>query len=206
MEAAQLLRVADIATASLIFVVEADERRSLLSVELGRGLVACEEVIVFTAGLMLTFLDSRFCFAGEEEDEEGEGALPLALVGVAAAPGRAAAVVEEPEAPTALRLEVDERPGKDKTRRPLVIPFGSLSMHKNLVAFFIPTLRMFQGDPLSFDITCHVRIYLKSCARNDKRLKFSSIRVDARWNGISICRLEKRRFFTKGQILYLRTQ
>lgn len=109
-EAAQLLRVADIATASLMLVVDADERRSLLSVdddEFGRGL--CEAVIVvFTAaGLMLTFRDSLFCLAGEVEEEEEE-ATPLALAAGVAAPGRAAD--GEPEAPTAFRLDVDERP------------------------------------------------------------------------------------------------
>ena len=111
-EAAQLLRVADIATASLMLVVDADERRSLLSVEFGRGL--CEAIIVFTAGLMLTFLDSLFCFAGEVEDEEEEEGAHLALAAgaaVVAAPGGRAAE-EEPEAPTALRLDVDERPAK----------------------------------------------------------------------------------------------
>ena len=133
-EAAQLLRVADIATASLMLVVDADERRSLLSdVELGRGL--CEAVIVFTAaGLMLTFLDSLFCFAGEVEDEEEEGAAHLALAagaGVAAAPGRA--VEEEPEAPTALRLDVDERPAKTRQSDPLVNPFRSFVRIKHEV-------------------------------------------------------------------------
>ena len=113
-EAAQLLSVADIATASLMLVVEADARRSLLNAddefEFGRGL--CEAVIVFTAGLMLTFRDSLFCFAGEAEEAGEEGTpTPLAL----AAPGRAA-TDEGTEEPTALRLDVDERPAK--TRRP----------------------------------------------------------------------------------------
>ena len=110
-EAAQLLRVADMATASLMLVVDADERRSLLNVELGLGL--WEAAIVLTAGLMLTFLDSLFCFAGEVEEEEEEGRPlppPLALAAVVAAPYRA--VDDEPEAPTAFRLEVDDRPAK----------------------------------------------------------------------------------------------
>ena len=108
-EAAQLLRVADMATASLMLVVDADERRSLLNVELGLGL--WEAAIVLTAGLMLTFLDSLFCFAGEVEEEEEEGRPlppPLALAAVVATPDRA--VDDEPDAPTAFRLEVDDRP------------------------------------------------------------------------------------------------
>ena len=126
-EAAQLLRVADIATASLMLVVDADERRSLLSVdddEFGRGL--CEAVIVvFTAaGLMLTFRDSLFCLAGEVEEEEEE-ATPLALAAGVAAPGRAAD--GEPEAPTAFRLDVDERPAKTRQGDPLVNPFSSFT-------------------------------------------------------------------------------
>ena len=107
-EAAQLLRVADMATASLMLVVDADERRSLLNVELGLGL--WEAAIVLTAGLMLTFLDSLFCFAGEVEEEEGRPLPPLALAAVVATPDRA--VDDEPEAPTAFRLEVDDRPAK----------------------------------------------------------------------------------------------
>ena len=158
-EAAQLLRVADIATASLMLVVDADERRSLLSdVELGRGL--CEAVIVFTAaGLMLTFLDSLFCFAGEVEDEED---LALAAgAGVAAAPGRA--VEEEPEAPTALRLDVDERPAKTRQSDPLVNPFRSFATIKHEVG----------SSKEYFNITTcmYVCMYVEgcACARNEKK-------------------------------------
>ena len=88
-----------------MLVVEADERRSLLNAEedeLGRGL--CEAVIVFAAGLMLTFRDSFLPFAaaaGEEEDEEQEATPPA---------GRATGAADDPGAPTAFRLDVDERP------------------------------------------------------------------------------------------------
>ena len=88
-----------------MLVVEADERRSLLNAEeedeLGRGL--CEAVIVFAAGLMLTFRDSflPFATAGDVEEEEQE----------ATPSGRATdAAAADPGAPTAFRLDVDERP------------------------------------------------------------------------------------------------